>query len=136
MKSEIRLEIIEKKKLFKKLNGTKPAVDSEIKNVITKGALMVEREAKLNVTGRMPVGHPVVQTGRLRASITHLIGIEKKMLIGKIGTVVEYAPYLEFGTNRIPAYPWLYPALKMVQPKFLKDIKEAVKKSVKRWWKK
>lgn len=50
-----------------------------------------------------------VDTGRLRASITR--STENGGLTGKIGTNVEYAPYIEFGTSRSAAQPFLRPAI-------------------------
>jgi HK97 gp10 family phage protein len=52
-----------------------------------------------------------VDTGRLRASITHEIASDVEGLVGRVGTDVEYAPYVEFGTGRMAAQPYLRPAL-------------------------
>lgn len=53
-----------------------------------------------------------VDTGRLRQSI----GLQK---IGdghyRVGTNVSYAPYVEFGTRRARAQPFLRPALEAVR---------------------
>lgn len=140
-KARIIIKILRSKELFKKIGKTEDAINNEIKNIITENALLVERNAKLNVTSGAKVSkgvdaeHPVVQTGRLRASITHIIGIEKRKLVAKIGTNVIYAPYLEFGTETMPPYPWLFPALQSVQGKMLKDIKKKIKTSIKNVWK-
>lgn len=48
-----------------------------------------------------------VDTGRLRNSITHQQYDENTEIIG---TNVEYAPYLELGTYRMAARPYLRPA--------------------------
>ena len=48
-----------------------------------------------------------VDTGRLRNSITHQ-QYDKDTEI--IGTNVEYAPYVELGTHRMAARPYLRPA--------------------------
>jgi HK97 gp10 family phage protein len=48
-----------------------------------------------------------VDTGRLRNSITHQ-QIEKNT--EAIGTNVEYAPYVEMGTQRMKAQPFIKPA--------------------------
>ena len=48
-----------------------------------------------------------VDTGRLRASISHDTD-EDTMYIG---TNVEYAPYVELGTSRMDAQPYLRPAI-------------------------
>lgn len=54
---------------------------------------------------------PNVITGRLRGSISHTlgsnVGTETKVYIG---TNVTYAPFVELGTRKSPAYPYLKPA--------------------------
>lgn len=48
-----------------------------------------------------------VDTGRLRNSITHTQGGKETEIIG---TNVEYAPYVEMGTRRTKAQPFIRPA--------------------------
>lgn len=57
-----------------------------IKEALEKACLVVENSAKQNC----PTG-----TGQLRQSITHQV--EDK--VGRVGTNVEYAPYVEIGTG-------------------------------------
>lgn len=52
-----------------------------------------------------------VLTGNLRSSISHEVIEEQESVIGKVGTGVEYAPYVEFGTKNMSAQPYLRPAL-------------------------
>ncbi len=59
----------------------------------------------------VPGRPPAVDIGLLRASITHEVTREAGEIIGRVGTHVEYAPYLEFGTSRMAARPFLRPAL-------------------------
>lgn len=47
-----------------------------------------------------------VDTGRLRNSITHM----RINNDAYIGTSIEYAPYVEYGTSRQKAQPFLRPA--------------------------
>lgn len=56
-----------------------------------------------------------VDTGRLRSSITNELGTDAEGLVAVIGTDVEYAPYVELGTNRMAAQPFLLPALEAGQ---------------------
>lgn len=49
-----------------------------------------------------------VDTGNLRASITHEVDAGGNAVY--IGTNVEYAPYVELGTSRQEAQPFLRPA--------------------------
>ena len=53
-----------------------------------------------------------VDTGRLRSSITHDLGVDGRGLYGMVGTNVEYAIFLEFGTRHMRARPFLRPALR------------------------
>ena len=47
-----------------------------------------------------------VDTGRLRNSISHAVAEDAAF----IGTNVEYAPYVEYGTSRMRERPFLRPA--------------------------
>lgn len=49
-----------------------------------------------------------VDTGRLRNSISHAVDEGEGAAV--IGTNVEYAPYVELGTSRQKAQPYLEPA--------------------------
>lgn len=71
-------------------------------------AIRVEAAAKQNATGRPG---PNVITGRLRASITWALGEDEISPYVDIGSNVHYAPFVELGTSRAPAYPFLRPAL-------------------------
>lgn len=76
--------------------------------MLVRAALKVEAQAKVNASGRPG---PNVQTGRLRSSITYRIGTDESGLFALIGSNVEYAGYVELGTDRAPPYPYLRPAL-------------------------
>ena len=67
-----------------------------------KACLLVERDAK-----RMCP----VDTGRLRASLSHEIERSKDGTVGRVGTNVEYGVYVEYGTRKMSAKPYLRPAL-------------------------
>lgn len=56
-----------------------------------------------------------VDTGRLRASITHDLERDSKGLVAMVGTNVDYAPHVEFGTFRTRPQPFLRPALRAAQ---------------------
>jgi phage gpG-like protein len=71
-------------------------------------AIQVEAAAKRNASGRPG---PNVITGRLRGSITWKPGEDEISPYVDVGTNVFYAPFVELGTSRAPAYPFLRPAL-------------------------
>jgi HK97 gp10 family phage protein len=54
-----------------------------------------------------------VDTGRLRSSITATRGRDGRGPYVAIGTNVQYAPFVEFGTRHQRAQPYLRPALGM-----------------------
>jgi HK97 gp10 family phage protein len=68
---------------------------------LQKAGQIVENDAKKNCA---------VSDGVLRASITHVVDIEESSV--SIGTNVEYAPYVEFGTGQYSEdgrkTPWIY----------------------------
>lgn len=52
-----------------------------------------------------------VDTGRLRASITHSIARTANGPVARIRVGVAYGAFVEYGTERSPAQPYLRPAL-------------------------
>lgn len=65
-------------------------LDDAVYSVVVEGCLMIENEAKQ----RCPV-----DTGILRNSITHEVERENGKIRGTVGTNLDYAPYVEFGTG-------------------------------------
>lgn len=78
----------------------------QVAKVLTAKALRVEAIAKRLCP---------VDTGRLRASITSEVGKDSDGLYAVVGSDVEYAGYVEFGTSRNAAQPYLRPALAEVE---------------------
>ena len=52
--------------------------------------LLVENQAKIDCP---------VDSGQLRSSITHSVDTSKNEIVGIVGTNIEYAPYVEYGTG-------------------------------------
>ena len=93
------------------------------KKALTKASLIVVRSIKANFpdsgiasatkserrANRSAPGEiPHVQTGHLRRSIAYeLVGSEDS----KVGTNVEYGRYLELGTSKMAARPYLRPGV-------------------------
>ena len=76
---------------------------------IEDAALLLERNAKQNCP---------VDTGKLRASITTEVG----KFEAEVGTNVEYAQCVEFGTSKQSAKPFMRPALDKAITQLNKDI--------------
>jgi len=66
-----------------------------------------------------------VDTGRLRNSITH--AVESKEQAVYIGTNVEYAAYVELGTSRQTAQPYLKPAASEHSSEYREIVEQAMK---------
>ena len=102
--------------------------ESEILSSLQKGlekvGLIVERQAKINVS--QSTGHPQVQTGRLRASIIHEVNKDSV----SIGSNVIYSKYLEFGTSKMPPYPFLFPAVEANRENIIDILKSSGAKGV------
>lgn len=93
------------------LNGT----DGPVAGDLLRRAIRVEAAAKNFATGIG--GGPHVRTGRLRSSISHVIGKDAQGVYADIGSNVEYAGWVELGhrtasgRGRVRPYPYLRPAL-------------------------
>lgn len=74
-------------------------LEDKIKDALKDAGLWVEGQAKLNTP---------VDTGYLRGSITHKLAGDKQV---QIGSDVEYAIYVEKGTSKQKAQPYLTPAV-------------------------
>ncbi len=93
----------------------KKNIKDKLDRNMEKACLLVERDAKINAP---------VDTGRLRASITHRIEKDDEDIVGIVGTNVVYASYQEFGTIHMPAHPFLFPALESNKGKIKELLKE------------
>lgn len=73
----------------------------KIENVLRNAALVAVAEAKKNISRPYPEG--AVDTGRLRSSLSFERVEREGEIVYRVGTNVEYAPYVEFGTR--PHFP-------------------------------
>lgn len=93
-------------------------MEDAINKALTASALVVEGQAKALCP---------VDTGNLRNSITH--DVEGKE--ARVGTNVEYAPFVELGTVKMAAQPYLNPALEQNKGNIKKIFADALKEAVK-----
>ena len=99
------------------------------KKGIEKACLIVEGYAKEHMSPESPSAPgeaPAVVTGTLRASIAHQVVEEDEQVVGYVGipSSVPYAKHLEFGTSRMAARPFLFPALHINRDAIREAIKE------------
>jgi HK97 gp10 family phage protein len=78
------------------------------KKWLKKAALVVKDEA---------VNRAPVDTGRLAGSLNERVNDD----YAEVGTNVEYAPYVEYGTKYMIAQPYLRPALDTNKKSLVKD---------------
>ena len=80
-------------------------VDRRIRRDLITSAVLVERSAKQIVP---------VKTGTLKRSIVHEPVNPKREV--RVGTNVKYGPFVELGTSKMSARPYLRPALETNMP--------------------
>ncbi|MGL5460715.1 MAG: HK97-gp10 family putative phage morphogenesis protein [Cetobacterium sp.] len=99
-----------------KIKGLSMKLKSEVEELITFYGLETQKLIRKKLTDNKSV-----KSGRLRRSIN----INK---IGRfecrVGTNVFYAPYVEYGTRRARAKPYIKPVFEDVEKRFTKDIKK------------
>lgn len=87
------------KQLQQKLNAASDEVSKGGRGIIGKIVLAVEGRAKRLAP---------VKTGTLRRSVTSRVVSPTR---GQVGSNLEYAPYVEYGTRYMEAQPFLEPAI-------------------------
>lgn len=90
---------------------------------VAKGGKIVEGEAKALCPVSTEATRPGGPHGELRASITS----QPHGQSCDVGTNKEYAMYVEFGTYKMAAQPYLVPALISKTDEVIEAVKEAIK---------
>lgn len=117
MPNPITLEIKGIEELERRLKGLSRALQGEaISRALYAGALVVEGYAKTLVP---------VDTGFLRSSIQSAHGPDNSAIVA---VAAEYAAYVEYGTSRMHAQPYLRPAV----DEHISEIEQAVGETLER----
>lgn len=94
------------------LNDVGVEVTNRVKDLLSQpGQGRVYRRGGVLHRASAPGAPPAVDTGRLRASYTWRTGEDVQGSYVEVGTNVEYAPHLEFGTRRMRPRPHLRVAI-------------------------
>lgn len=105
------------------------AVKSIRDNSDGKSAIRYNPKRVVNVS--KPGDPPNADTGRLMQSIK--FDFKKNGTVGRVGSNLKYAAWLEFGTLQMDPRPWLEPAVRMTSGAigdiFNKNVKKAIKGS-------
>lgn len=108
--------------LNQEFNDLENAHTQEIITALMRGGMIIETDAKR----RCPV-----DTGRLRASLTTDVEREgKTTFVLKVGTNVEYASFVENGTSRMAAQPFLRPAVDAKAKDVVDEIRESIREQI------
>ena len=92
----------------------KRLLEGPISRDLVRRGIRVQNQAKANASQpppSFPGSGPSVRTGRLRGSITLVLDEDYIGPYVDVGTNVEYAAFVELGTYRMGARPYLRPAL-------------------------
>ena len=113
----IKIDVVGTGELSRALARLTELSDREARRVVAEVAYEIEADAKELCP---------VDTGRLRSSITTALAATYPG--AEVGTNVEYAPYVEFGTYRQQAQPYLTPAAETNRETLRRRIEEAMRR--------
>ena len=105
----------------------KEALEDQVEQALIAVGITAENNAKCEITRAVydtPESPSYVRTGRLRNSLTHAVAMNEKAVY--IGSAVEYAAYVELGTSRMRARPYLRPAVANYTDEYKNLIKQAL----------
>lgn len=109
--------------LGKNLGNVSKRTGTMAKAVVKKTAKDIEKSAKTLAP---------VDTGNLKNSITtsDLRNVTQESPSAEVRASANYAQYLEFGTSRMPAQPFMGPAAKKHGPEFMAAMAEIIEKAM------
>lgn len=92
-----------------------PSIEAEVEAAVGRALEMIGLQAEKHAKEAL-TKQGAVDTGRLRNSVTHQVISENAVAVG---TSVEYAPYVEFGTSRgMDPRPYIKPAVENYQNEY------------------
>lgn len=115
MEIKISLDV---EKILREFNKTE-TVEKDVSKLIKNTLHNIERDAKKSCP---------VDTGRLRGSITTNI---ISTYSGEVGTNVEYAGWVEYGTRYQSAQPYFEPAVEKNEDKFNEELDKIIEELIK-----
>lgn len=73
----------------------KTKIETDMERIMLQAAFILEAEVKRQITEK-----ELIDTGTLRASVFSFVTTKFGMIDGVVGTPMEYAPFLEYGTGQ------------------------------------
>lgn len=131
-------------RLLRKLNRLGVTTEGVMQEALEMSGKKVEREAKILINTSTPTGRiygnhrasaagqpPATDTGNLVRNIK--VKSERgSVKVGILDQKAIYGAYLEFGTSKMGARPWLKPATDKSSEYIMKSFTLALKKNIKR----
>jgi HK97 gp10 family phage protein len=105
--------------LYKAVSRACLLIEAEAKREMTEAEINGERtyyrgkHHRIAHNPSVPGSAPAVDLGTLRQSVTHDVTQDGSQVTGRVGSTIvnpPYGAYLEYGTSRMAARPWLGPA--------------------------
>src|SRR3990172_7607447 len=143
----VRITIQGAERIKHKLALIEGPMRDAMRGAIQGGALAVERTAKDSVQRGSPTGRiyqkyqprrehrasapgqpPATDTGFLAAHITTVLDMDG--LGANVESQAAYSKFLEYGTSKMAARPFLFPAFESLKPRILKQIAKALTDAV------
>jgi HK97 gp10 family phage protein len=120
------MEIEVKVEGFEELTERLETINDELKSELNEAIEEVSESIRDDAKQAAPV-----DTGTLMRSIKSVLeSMGTYIAKGIVGTNVEYAPYQEFGTQKMQAQPYLRPALDRNRSYIIQRLEEAVQNVV------
>lgn len=139
-RSRVTVTVTGEKQVLGRLEQELEEAEDKVKALIAKYALKIEATVKKKLSGpgsgrvyyrgegivhqaSAPGEPPATDTGRLRASVHHVLeGVAAQVIAD-----TEYAAALEFGTDKIEPRPYMKPALEEHKDDFIRDLRVALR---------
>ena len=107
------------KALRKAFSEAAVAISQGLEDGVSESAHALRDDAKRNA--------PVGETGKLRDGIAaHVEGLKAEVAVFDLDAY--YSQFVEFGTSKQPAQPFMLPAVEAERKRFVKRLNKAVKK--------
>lgn len=94
------------------------ALRGKLASAVQAGAFLIENQAKINSP---------VRTGTLRRSIhTDIVQADPDRVVAHIGPGVDYGVYVELGTRKMHARPYLRPAFESEKGNAIQEVTDSL----------
>lgn len=111
------VKILGMNRLIKNLKQYVNSKEPELLGVVAHSSANIRFDAKHIVP---------VDTGYLRENINYEIMQRKNRIIGETAANTDYAIYVEFGTSKMRAQPFMEPAFRQEVPKFISAVEKVM----------